>query len=153
MSRVRIVPVLDEHVDHVADFMRDADVQEIWAASHSLPHIALKASVRRSDRAWCGLVDDEPTAIFGVGHAVLLTGVGVPWLLGTERMGGCAPAVLRTSRKAVAELSGRYPVLRNVIDDRNHISKRWLAWLGFQFSAPFPYGAEKLPFRLFEKRA
>ncbi|EJZ4246706.1 hypothetical protein OIA80_002500, partial [Escherichia coli] len=42
-----------------------------------------------------------------------------------------------------------YPRLENYVDERNHVAKAWLHWLGFRLEEAAPYGALGLNFHRF----
>lgn len=90
--------------------------------------------------------------MFGVGDINILTGTGCPWLLGTDAVADHYRLFLRQSLRWKEQLLGSYEVLRNAVDDRNEVSKRWLQWMGFALYEPMPLGINGEPFRLFEMR-
>jgi len=114
----------------VAAHLRDADMAEIAAHSGSTPYAALCRGVLGSEIA-CTVcsADATPVAVFGVGAG------GVVWLLGTDALttSPLAKQFLRECRLHVALLQERYPLLHNVIDERNVVHIRWLRWMGFVF--------------------
>lgn len=131
--------------------MRQADRDEVAAASGKTPAEALVYSLRKSSVAYTALVNGVPEVMFGVGDINILAGVGAPWLLGTEAVERHYVAFLRGSVKWRNQLLRRYPVMRNFVDDRNKAAKRWLKWLGFTFSDPVEMNGHA--FRLFELRS
>lgn len=131
--------------------MRQADRDEVAAASGKTPAEALVYSLRKSSVAYTALVNGVPEVMFGVGDINILAGVGAPWLLGTEAVERHYVAFLRGSVKWRNQLLRRYPVMRNFVDDRNRAAKRWLKWLGFTLSDPVEMNGHA--FRLFELRS
>ena len=131
--------------------MRKADADEVHAASGRTPAGALVYSLRKSSHAWTALIDGRPELIFGVGELNVLAGIGAPWLLGTDAVETHYVAFLRHSVSFRDQLLRRYPVMRNFVDDKNKASKRWLKWLGAEFSDPVDVKGHS--FRLFELRA
>ena len=129
--------------------MRQADSDEVLASSGKTPFEALVFSLRKSSFAYTALVDGRPEVMFGCGDINVLAEMGAPWLLGTDAVDANYVAFLRMSKKWKRELLGRYQVLRNVVDDRNVVSKRWLSWLGFRLGDPFALKNGHI-FRLFE---
>lgn len=152
MTRLSFVPALPDHVATVADRMRPADVAEVAAMSGRSPHDALAFSLSRSSFAWTAILDGQPEVMFGVGDLNVLTRSGSPWLLGTDAVEREYRMFLRQSRDWSEQLFERYDVLRNFVDDRNEVSKRWLRWLGFTLLDPIPIGVNGEMFRLFELR-
>ena len=132
--------------------MRQADVEEIWAASRMQPLEALRLGVLVSEHALTGMVDDDPVCIFGVSHRSLLDTTGVPWLLGTNAIDKHAKAFMRRNKTIIKEWRARYELLENWVDSRNTKSIAWLRWLGFEIEEASPYGALGLPFHRFTMR-
>lgn len=89
--------------------------------------------------------------MFGVGDINVLAGVGAPWLLGTDAVDLNFRRFLRGSIDWRNQLLARYAIMRNLVDDRNVVSKRWLQWLGFRLLDPIELRGHT--FRLFELRA
>lgn len=152
MSQYQILPTKAEDIAYVAARMREADVQDVWAAGHKKPYDALAFSVARSLEAKTGAVDGRPICIFGVGPITLLSDMGVPWLLSTDEMPRHALKFLKESKLCVRDWRKRYSVLANMVDCRNRIAIKWLKWLGFQIYPPVSYGPDKLPFHPFVLR-
>ncbi len=148
---IQIVPARPSHIRTIARRMRQADRDEIAAASGRSPGSALVFSLRKSSAAWTAIVDGQPEVMFGVGDINILAGVGAPWLLGTDAVEKHYIQFLRKSVSFRDQLLARYSVLRNFVDARNKASIRWLKWLGFQFSEPIDFRGH--PFFMFELRS
>lgn len=142
----------DHEIEWVAERMRQADIDEVKAASGRDPLHALRFCVANS--TWCvtAKVDWEPVAIFGVATVSEIGGVGSPWMLGTDVIERHQVRALRHNLEWIDRLRSGYHVLRNAVDDRNEMSKRWLKWLGFELGEPINLGYENRPFRIFEMR-
>jgi hypothetical protein len=151
MSFAIITPT-EEHIASIAPRMRDADVEEVRAASGRSPDNALRHSLQMSEIAWTVTFDGMPELMFGCGTVDILNNIGAPWLLGTDAVERNRRHFLGGSRYWIQQMQNRWQLLRNVVDDRNAASKRWLAWLGFTLKDPEPYGYERLPFRVFEMK-
>ena len=149
---VEIVPASIEHIATIAERMRAADRDEVMAASRRTPHEALEISLRKSALAWVGIIDGRPEVMWGVRDLNVLTSTAAPWLLGTDAVETHYRVFLRQSVDWRDQLLQRYAVLRNVVDDRNEVSKRWLRWMGFELSDPAALGVNGEMFRLFELR-
>lgn len=152
MVEILIIPARAAHIRSIARRMRQADRDEIAAASGRSPGRALAFSLRKSSLAYTAMVDGVPEVMFGVGDINVLTRTGAPWLLGTDAVTTHYVAFLRGSVNWREQLLRRYRVLMNAVDDRNTASKRWLRWLGFTLGEPRPLGVERKPFRVFELR-
>lgn len=151
-AEISIIPAQAIHVRRVARLMRRADRDEVFAASGKSPVQSLAYSLRKSSSAWTVLIDGKPEVIFGVADLNVLAGIAAPWLLGTDAIKRNRRAFLRGSVEWRGQLLARYGVLKNLVDDRNAVSKRWLKWLGFELSSPVPLGHDGTLFRLFELR-
>lgn len=154
MSRavtIEVVRARAMHVRTIARRMRQADRDEVFAASGHTPFEALALSLRKSSRAYTGLVDGQPVVMFGVADINVLCGIGAPWLLGTDEVEQISLRFLRLSRRWRRQLFRGYSVLRNFVDVHNTVSVRWLRWLGATFSDPVSFNG--YDFRLFEMRA
>jgi len=147
-AEIAIMPARPGHIREIAARMRAADRDEVFAASGRSPHSALCFSYRHSSLAWTAFFDGRPEVMWGVGDINILTGIGAPWLLGTDAVEENFRAFLRISRDWPAQLLSRYAVIRNFVDARNTVSLRWLEWLGFRLFEPVEINGH--PFRLFE---
>ncbi|HEY5797660.1 MAG TPA: hypothetical protein VIU82_21870 [Bosea sp. (in: a-proteobacteria)] len=148
---IQIVPARASHLRTIARRMRQADRDEIAAASGRAPLQAMAYSLRKSSIARTALIDGVPEVMFGVGDINILAGVGAPWLLGTDAVERHYVAFLRGSVGWRDQLLRRYPVMRNFVDARNRASIRWLRWLGFKLSDPVLLRGHE--FHLFELRS
>ncbi|OJF92062.1 hypothetical protein AX761_21725 [Rhizobium sp. 58] len=148
---IEIIPAQASHIRSIAERMRQADRDEVFAASGRSPVGALLFSFKKSSIAWTAVVDGRPEVMFGVGDLNILAGVGAPWLLGTDAVERNYVAFLRGSVEWRDQLLRRYSTLRNFVDERNRVSIRWLRWLGFVISDPIVLQGHA--FRLFEMRS
>lgn len=148
----QIVPANSGHAEHIAPRMRAADVIEVAAASGRSPLNALRHSLEHSDFSYTVFFDGKPETMFGCGTTDLLSRTGAPWLLGSDALEQNYRHFLRGSRFWISRMRDRYSLLRNIVDDRNQVSKRWLEWLGFELREPKPFGYEQRPFRVFEMK-
>jgi len=96
--------------------------------------------------------DGRPETIFGCGTIDIINSIGAPWLLGSDAIERHYRHFLRGSIFWVRKMRAEYSLLRNTVDDRNEVAKRWLAWLGFEIGEAVPRGYEQLPFRTFEMK-
>jgi hypothetical protein len=147
-----MIPTTAEHIEFIAEHMRAADVEEIWASGQFLPLRALRLAVLISEEALTGMADGVPICIFGVGRKSLLDTTGIPWLLGTDAIERHAKGFMQRNRTIIKAWRERYELLENWVDSRNTKSVAWLRWLGFTIQEASPYGAFGLPFHHFEMR-
>ncbi len=149
MAEYRIVPSTHEHALVLAETMRYADVEEVWAASHFSPMAALEASMAMSPDTRTALADDTVLCMYGVGLQSLATDTGFPWMLTADAIVKHQRAFLRGSRGYISEIRSQYRLLLNSADARNIMALRWLKWLGFDIQPAVSFGAEGLPFHQF----
>jgi hypothetical protein len=152
VTSFRIIPATADHASDIAPRMRPDDALEVYAAAGQSPLSALLYSIERSDFAYTVEFDGRPETMFGCGTSDIISRIGAPWLLGSHALERHYRHFLRGSRFWIAKMKDEYAVLRNTVDDRNVVSKRWLEWLGFELGEAIPMGYERLPFRTFEMK-
>ena len=149
-SVAKMAPVELGDIEHVAAFIREADRVEVYEGSRRDPLTAMKYSVARSERSAVLRVDEEPVAVFGVGRLSLLSGVGVPWMLGTDMLKANAKLLLPMAPLVVRKMMQGHDVLRNVVHEDNKASIRWLEYMGFRMGNPVEAGWRGAMFLVFE---
>lgn len=158
---IHVIDLLDlkpsavfEAISYLSKNLRKSDVEEIEASSGMNPEDALKESIAASTHCW--LVFDResnPAAIFGAAPYPL-QGVGVVWMVGTDKVQTEAFGIARRTRPYVELMLQDYPMLWNYIDARNTVSKRWLKWAGFRLLRDHPeHGPKGLLFQTFARTA
>lgn len=143
-----IVPAEPWHVEAVALNARPADEAELWAIARATPAQCLRYGLRTSAFAYTGLLDGVPVCVFGASPFSILSGIGVPWMVGTTHLDShrAQRELLRHARPCLDAMSHSFPTLGNVVDARNTAAIRWIRWLGFTLGEPMPMGPDKLPF-------
>lgn len=136
-----------EHISAVLNDIRQADVDELWAAAMTTPE---KEMIRHIDGATTGLVDGVPVCVFGVTHTNDISGVAIPWLITTNRLEKHARLFLAHCRGVVMGMRSGCRLLVNYVDARNTRAIKWLRWLGFTLDAePIAFGVQGFPFYRF----
>lgn len=135
----------------IAENMRDADRLEIWLSNHMKPYEALRRSLELSDLAFTIVHDEGPIAMFGVRCQSVLGGIGIPWLLGTDRIKEVRRQFIYEGRRWLDVLQGDYMVLRNYVHEDNRVSLKWLKSLGFTIMDAQQAGPERAWFHKFER--
>lgn len=79
----------------------------------------------------------------------VLTGLGIPWLLGTDDAVRNKRVFINHSKQALEEMKSICPNLFNFVHEDNTVNIRWLKWLGFKFDEPEPIGKNGAMFRRF----
>lgn len=145
-------PVAPGDIEDLAGRLRRADLDEIAAMSALSPVDALAMSVDKAGVAMVGVMDGVPELIFGAGDASILTGVGAPWLVSSDKLLSRPMWALRESVRWRDKLLSRYAVLRNAVHADNLVSVRWLKWLGFTIHPARPIGRNGELFHVFDMR-
>jgi len=146
---VKFVKPTNELIYVLADDMRQADVDEIWASNHHTPIEALLKGWMLSERSVVVTVNDEPCVMIGLVIRDILSGSGVPWLLGTENALKYKRHFIKQVPAVINEMLNISPKLFNYVHVENKISINWLKRIGFTFDEPAPYGYENEMFYRF----
>ena len=147
--KVRKALRLDIH--RISNNLREADLQEIAAATGEDPHAALLRSFTMSEECYSVILnddDEEPVAVFGVVQHPEIEDYGIIWMVGTDKLTDIRTTFLRKSKDWIKQLFGdKYKTIGNFVDQRNEVHVRWLQWCGFTLNRIVPhFGVEKLPF-------
>lgn len=149
MIDARIVPATADHIAEMLPRVRQADIEEFLAINGSTPEQVLLTGLKISTFACAGLIDGRVVTIFGVAPGSMIGGTGTPWLVGTDDLERYQRTFLRRCRNVVNAMLSVYPYLENYVDERNHVAKAWLHWLGFRLEDAAPFGIEGLNFHRF----
>lgn len=152
MTEYEIREAFPDDVEFIIEGMRYHDAQEVRALG-SEPYEAVIRGFQTSTRCWTCDVDGVPAVMFGVAPVSILTGLGAPWLLGTNDAKRIPRAFLEEGRAYTEHMLRLYPRLVNLVDVRNLASIRWLKRLGYKFGEAFPAGLAGEMFLPFEMRA
>lgn len=153
MAEITIVPATHGDADALYLAMRPADFAECVAYGQPCVREGVRESVSESLHAWTARADGELVCCFGVASLSFMTGVGSPWLLGTEALDRHPRALMSRAREYLPFMLGIFPHLINFVHVSNTRSIRWLVRLGFTLHDPQPYGARGELFHRFEMRA
>lgn len=156
MAKQHDVQIINATMQHIAPLLsrvRQADIDEFYAMSMLSPREVLEKGISQSTKAWAGIIDGRVITIFGVSPGSMLTGIGVPWLVGSDLLEKYQKIFLRRCRPVLNSMLAIYPELINYVDARNHVAKGWLHWLGFKLEEAKPTGVLNYPFHRFSMRA
>jgi hypothetical protein len=140
---------LPEDVAAIAADARQADVDE-FAALGATPTMAMEVGMKASDWSGTALFDGVPVCMFGVEPVSIITGLGTPWLVTTNRLMQHERQFIRHCRPVVDAMQRSYPRLSNLVADDNTAAKRWLRWMGFEINKR-PINVNGALFRQFRK--
>ena len=118
-------------VVYLAKHLRQDDVNEA-AAWGKDPFAALVSGFDNSTPCLT-FTDPEgnPAGMFGV---VPQGRWGAVWMLGTNAIERWPITFLKRSKPWVERLNVIFPLLYNVVDERNTVHIAWLSWCGFEFA-------------------
>lgn len=151
MPKVSFRPLQAGDVAYIAEHLREADRREVEAVRGPRFADAIARAVLRSSHYWTAVSEEgEPLAVFGVVPVSIISGIGSPWFLATERANEHPRNLVVEGRRYLSAMRAIYPRLYNYVDARNDKSIRWLRRLGFTLHPPQPYGVAGLPFHKFE---
>jgi len=142
----------EDMLQFIADNMRDADIDEVRAASNKDPITAVTEGVRVSDFSSVAVINGDIVAVMGVVKNSTLTDNGIAWLLGTVFVDKHRREFLENSHKVLNAMLDVCPELSNHVHAKNKISVRWLKWLGFNVKEPKPFGVNGELFHEFKIR-
>lgn len=140
------------HIDELAITMQEADKQSILKLSGMAPNIGLQISIANSLEVHSYIVDDKVTAISGLSTPDYLGDIACPWLLCSDEIRKHPRLFLESTRQWMYEQLDVYPILQNVVWVGHHRSIKWLKWLGFKLTGPYPIGINGAEFYRDEMR-
>lgn len=140
--------ITDFDLHHIAENMRQADRDEVAAASGLPPLEVLKKGILNSDICWCFRHHGEPIFLVGIGGDGDFGGI---WLLGTDSILKHKRFLHKLAKSVIAEWHLRWPKIGNIVDARNTVHIRWLKAMGFTFSDPVIAGVAQIPFIPFHR--
>lgn len=147
MEKAEVLPIELGDIDRIMPIIRQADRDELEGALQISLSDSLAEGLAQCCKASKIVVGNKIVAIFGDSRHDGM--IGVPWLVSTIHVERHRRAFLRVCKPEVQEMLTRHEVLVNYVDVRNTVAIRWLAWLGFNFGEPEPYGPLGMPFKPF----
>jgi hypothetical protein len=129
---LHVRPARPEDARDLAPRLRPADVREIRALRGEEPSRVLEEGLAWSTA--CFAAEDDAgllVALFGAGPDGGQDAAGLIWLLASPELERNGRDFLRQCRHWVDRLHEHCPRLGNVVDARNDVHLRWLAWCGF----------------------
>jgi len=146
---VKYVKPTVELVEEIARNMRQADVEEVWASDNFTPLEALMSSWKMSEYTVVITINDEPCVMMGLVIRDILSGNGIPWMLGTDTALKYKKKFFTEVPDVMTQMLSICPRLYNYVHSKNEVSIKWLKWIGFILCDPEPYGCEKELFHKF----
>ena len=127
MVEIRIAT--SDDVEYVARYLRSSDYKEL-SLSHGDPAEAIRNSVNGSLWTKSALLDGVPVLVYGL-HPSVMDSAGVPWMVATDQIAEIGSRFVLGSLSEIEIMQHIYPFLYNQVHCENHLSIRWLRWLGF----------------------
>lgn len=140
------------HIRYVAENMRSCDVTEVKASHGYTPMESLNKAVSKSDRSRVVIYNGKPVAIFGLCKGTILSGIGVPWFLGTNDILKLGKSLTKYGRMVVDEMLDQCPMLVNYVHTKNILSVKWLTSMGFNLDEPVTLLVSGEKFHRFSKK-
>tara|TARA_R110002012_G_scaffold35401_2_gene101127 strand:+ start:3016 stop:3483 length:468 start_codon:yes stop_codon:yes gene_type:complete len=134
----------------LAPNLRQADKDEMKAATGQVGPDSLERGIRDCDQCWCAEVEGEPVCLYGYMDSG--DGSAFIWLMGSDIISDVSWQFLRASKHTMKKLSHTYDSLWSLADIRNTTHQEWYEWLGFKVLNQVKAGPEGRTFNLIEWR-
>lgn len=146
------VATLPEHVEELAHTMQEDDKLSILNLVGLTPKQGLQLSIENSLQSDSWVLDGQVVAISGISVPSLLGDTACPWLLCSDVIRKIPRIFMEATREQTYEWLDQYPILHNVVWAGHIRSIRWLKWLGFKLTGPYPIGINGAEFYIDELR-
>lgn len=138
---VELRPPMPGDAPALAAAMRRADVEECHACGCTDLVAAIEQSLAGSTWSATAVSGGRLVAMLGVTpQGSLLSGVGTPWMLGTDLVRQERRALMTIAPQYIAAMLRIYPRLENYVYEGNTVSKAWLLRMGFALADAKPHG-------------
>lgn len=115
--------------------LSDVVSRSMHAGEPEAEHV-LRQCILRSTEMRYGLVDGEVACMWGLIPPTLLSTTAYLWLFTTHLVDEHKFLFVRHSQRYIEEALKTYPVVIGDVAADNHPARKWLSWLGAQFSTP-----------------
>lgn len=139
-----------DDIEFLSENARECDVVEVKAFSGYTIREVLQKTPNLLKSSQTLEIDGHLIAVFGVVPNSDLKGVGVIWMLATDKFDEYSAVFAKICKGVVKDMLKGYNYVYNYVHSENKSSIRWLKWLGFSMSEPEPLGIEGANFQLFE---
>ena len=132
MINTNIRPATIEDARYIGRNLRPGDFNELMAYGEEVhPKILVIESFYESSWSRVATLDDVPVIIYGVFEDEKPS-IGILWMVATPEIYKFTRKFIKGCYQEVADMQAVYPKLYNYVHKDNHISKKWLKWLGFE---------------------
>ena len=149
MAKLDFVKPTDKLIQHIADNMRQDDIDEVLAAGNSSPHSALLNSIQHSKAVVVATYNGEPLVVYGLVKQSILGSKGVIWMLGTDEATKFKREFMVYTKQVLHAMFEECDLLMNYVYTGNEVSIKWLRVLGFTIEEPMPHGPNNALFHKF----
>lgn len=147
-------PAVEADIAELIPRLRKSDREEVIALTGAPPELALPGAVKYGHTTLALCTPDEAVhGLLGVNPLMGNPEVGQVWMLLSDEVFNRKHAFLRRSPVVLEALHKVFPLLTNLVDERNKAHLDWLRWLGFSFLRRVELGPFKLPFIEFARIA
>ncbi|MBN9564869.1 MAG: hypothetical protein J0G29_02055 [Alphaproteobacteria bacterium] len=143
-SKLKVVKATKKHAIELAPNLKQADLEEIAAASgrdclDSAPTGLLIQSIAISKIAYSMIYQNkdgskEVIALGGVAPHPTDPQIGIPWAFTSDKVRTYPKNFMVKARQALNEFCAHFPTLTNYVYSQNTTAIRWLKELGFEVS-------------------
>jgi hypothetical protein len=127
---IEIVPATEDHAWAIQANLHPEHEREMVAYGQPVAE-ALTGPLSRSVMAYTGLVDGEPTAMWGAEPPMIIGPIAFVWMLGTPLLRRHGKTIAVESRRFVDYAQSLFSTLECHVDPRYDQAMRWVRWLGF----------------------
>lgn len=132
-------------VTAILPHLREADRRELELAAGPDLEATLRRAVETPGENLAGELDGEVVVLGGC--AAGAPGVGVPWMVGTNKLTANLRTFVSLGEVMRARYEKQYDLLTNFVHAENAVHIRWLRHIGFSFGETIPdFGVGKAPF-------
>lgn len=124
----------EESARRAASRLRDIDRESIESFGLN-PADSIVNNVANSHYCLTGTVAGEVVCVWGVMATSLMSDKGLLWMVTTKDLDNNAFVFIRKSQIELEKIFKLYEELYGFVAVENKRSKRWLTWMGFEFSS------------------
>jgi hypothetical protein len=128
---VRIEEARPIHVYEIVQNLREREKRIV--ADLADPATAIIDEIRRSTRAYAGLLDGEVACLWGIEARTILADAVYLWMFTTTAVEEHPFTFVRHSQRMTETLLEEYATIEGIVAIDNPVSAKWLRWLGATF--------------------
>jgi len=131
---ISVLKTTDDDITYLANNLREMDFLEVFLATGKRPQQAIEDSVKFSIETYTYFYKGDLIGITGVGPHTQDTSIGIPWLLGTNRLYDIPVTLIKEGKRLCSKwmMKYRFLTLTNVVYYENLESIKYLEYLGFE---------------------